>query len=288
MNPYLRSGPAVGACPVLLTSPHSGTHLPAAFLKTTRLPVSALRRIEDSHVGALLAQSVVAGLPLLEATHSRAYLDLNRSEQEFDPAMLSGPSEVPALLTERVRRGYGLLPRVAAPNQAIYPGRIPPGEVEQRLRSLHTPWHAAISGELDASIGRHGFAILLDCHSMPTQEGAQPPALVLGDLHGQSAAPELVNWLEDAFATAGLKVARNIPYAGGHTTERHASPTLGRHVVQLEFDRRLYMNLETLRPHAGFEPLAATISKIAARLLDALPTLAPYLVPARAQPLAAE
>jgi len=288
MTPFLRSGPAAGCCPVLLTSPHSGTHLPASFLKTTRLPVSALRRIEDSHVGALLQPSMALGLPLLEATHSRAYLDLNRSELEFDPAMLSGPPPAQALLTERVRRGYGLLPRVAAPNQAIYPGRIAPAEVEQRLQSLHTPWHAAVAGELAMSVRRHGFAILLDCHSMPTQEGANPPALVLGDLHGQSAAPELVDWLEGAFSAAGLKVTRNIPYAGGHITERHANPLQGRHVVQLEFDRKLYMNPETLRPHAGFEHLAATIAAIAAGLLDALPALAPYLVPARAEPLAAE
>ncbi len=288
MIPFIRSGPADAMCPILLTSPHSGTHLPAAFLNSTRLPVSVLRRLEDSHVGALLACSVAAGLPLLEATHSRAYLDLNRSEDELDPAMLSGPAPVRATLTERVRRGYGVLPRIAAPNQPIYPGRIAPADAQFRLRSLHFPWHAAISESLAASQNRHGFAILLDCHSMPTPEGANPPGLVLGDLHGRSAAGALVDWLDDAFTAAGMKVARNAPYAGGHTTERHANPAEGVHAVQLEFDRRLYMSPETLRPHAGFDPLAKTIASVAARLLEALPLMAPGLMPTRELPLAAE
>ena len=277
MMPFVRSGPADGCCPLLLTSPHSGTHLPPSFLRATRLPASALRRIEDCHVGALLAASVKAGLPLMEATHSRAYLDLNRAENELDPAMLIGSTLLVPHLTERVRRGYGLLPRVAAPNQPIYPGRIPASEAQARLAALHQPWHHAIAETLAAARAQHGYAILLDCHSMPTPDGANPPELVIGDLHGRSAAEPLVAWLEAAFAATGLKVARNTPYAGGHTTERHGTPADGQHAIQLEFDRSLYMNTDTLRPHAGFARLSASIAATLAALCEALPILASTL-----------
>jgi N-formylglutamate amidohydrolase len=183
-----------------------------------------------------------------------------------------------------VRRGYGLFPRVAAPNQPIHAARLPASLAEQRLEALHRPWHAALGQGLEAAKRRHGFAVLLDIHSMPPLEGVAPPQLVLGDLHGRSAAAGLVDWLEQAFAGEGLKVGRNNPYAGGHTTERHGRPADGLHCVQLEFDRTLYMEMGSLAPTAGFAPLARLIGRIVDRLAQALPLpgFAPPL------PLAAE
>lgn len=271
MNPYRLSGLLDGGRPLILSSPHSGTRLPPGFLDTSRLGALALRRMEDAHVGTLLADSAALGVPLLEATHSRAVIDLNRAEDELDPSMFAGSVVRTPRLTDRVRRGYGLFPRVAAPNQPIHSARLSPAIAQERLSTLHRPWHAALDAGLGAARQRHGFAVLLDIHSMPTLEGASPPALVLGDLHGASAAPALVDWLERAFRAEGLKVARNSPYAGGHTTERHGRPAEALHCVQLEFDRALYMDPGTLLPHAGFAPLAALIARVVARLCNALP-----------------
>ncbi|MGL6042849.1 MAG: N-formylglutamate amidohydrolase, partial [Sandaracinobacteroides sp.] len=241
MTPFHQTAVLDGSVPILLASPHSGTFFPPGFLAASRLGAHALRRIEDAHVGALLAPAAALGLPLLEATHSRAVIDLNRAEDEFDPEMFQGASLATARLTERVRRGYGLIPRVVGPNQPIHPGRLPAALLAQRIDQLHRPWHAAIAAGLQAAVRTHGFALLLDFHSMPPLEGAQPPQVVLGDLDGTSAAPSLVDWLEQAFAGHGLKVARNAPYAGGHTTQLHGKPHLGQHCVQVELDRSLYM-----------------------------------------------
>jgi N-formylglutamate deformylase len=283
MSPFHLTGRLDGASPILLASPHSGTYLPADFRAGTRLPLAALRRIEDAHVGRLLAPAA-AHAPLIEATHSRAVIDLNRAEDELDPAMFGAPPMPAPRLTERVRRGYGLFPRLAGPNQPIHAGPIAPALAEARIAALHRPWHAAIAAGLAAARLRHGRALLLDIHSMPSLEGANPPRLVLGDLNGSSAAPALVDWLERAFAEAGLSTARNAPYAGGYTTERHGAPSTGIHAVQLEFDRALYMEPGSLRPHAGFAPLTALLASVVERLSDAIPSLdlAPPL------PLAAE
>ncbi len=288
MSPFVWSGPNPGSTPILLTSPHSGTHLPPAFMRQTRLPAAALRRIEDCHVDALLAPSAAKGLPLLAATHSRAYLDLNRAEDEFDPAMFSERPAMAARISERVRRGYGLIPRMAAADQAIYPDRIPATDIPARLDALHRPWHAAIADRLAAAHRAYGYAILLDCHSMPTPDGPKPPDLVIGDRHGSSAAAPLVATLERLFADAGLRVVRNMPYAGGHTTERHGCPAIGRHAIQLEFDRALYMHPGTLAPHAGLATLAATISACFSQLMAELPALAPALLGRPQDLLAAE
>lgn len=282
--PYRLTGALDGARPILLTSPHSGSHFPPDFLAGSRLAPHALRRIEDAHVGALLARAAARGLPLLEATHARAVIDLNRAENELDPAMFAGPVADNPHISDRVRRGYGLFPRVAAPNQPIHMGRLPAALGTARIARLHRPWHRAIAGALALACARHGHAVLLDVHSMPRLDGPAPAALVLGDLHGRSAAPQLVDWLHTAFSGHGLKVARNSPYAGGHTTERHAAPLDGIHCVQLEFDRTLYMDPATLRPHAGFEALAALLDVVFAALESALPSLGLQ----RALPFAAE
>jgi N-formylglutamate amidohydrolase len=273
MNPFHLTGALDGAVPLLLASPHSGTHLPADFLAASRLGRHALRRIEDAHVGALLGPAAARGIPLLEATHSRAIIDLNRAEDELDPGMFSGAVTATPRLTERVRRGYGLFPRIAAPNQPIHEGRLPASLGLARIESLHRPWHAAIAAALQAARARHGFAVLLDVHSMPPLDGPAPAQLVLGDLHGQAATPALVDWLHRAFEAEGLTVGRNVPYAGGHTTELHGRPARGLHCVQLEFDRSLYMDPGSLAPHTGFAPLARRIADVMGGLLAALPGL---------------
>lgn len=284
MTPYSLTAPLDGRSPLLLASPHSGRHLPADFIAGSRLPVPTLRRLEDAHVDRLLAPAAALGIPLLAATHSRAVLDLNRAEDELDPGMFAGAVTARPRLTERVRRGYGLFPRIAAPDQPIHPGRLPAAQARARIEALHQPWHAALATGLAAARARHGHALLLDVHSMPTLDGPAPAGLVLGDRHGLSAAAPLVDWLEAAFTAAGLRVVRNNPYAGGYITECHGAPATGIHAVQLEFDRALYMNPHTLEPHEGFEPLAATIAGVTRALLQALPGLG--LGPAL--PLAAE
>jgi N-formylglutamate deformylase len=271
MTPFRLTGALDGASPLILASPHSGTHLPPGFLAGSRLAEPQLRRMEDAHVGTLLEPCAAAGVPILEATHSRAVIDLNRAEDELDPGMFAGRVVAVPRLTERVRRGYGLFPRVAAPNQPIHSGRLPASLAEQRLELLHRPWHAALAEGLAAARLRHGHALLLDIHSMPPLEGPAPPQLVLGDLHGRSAAPALVDWLDRAFADEGLKVGRNSPYAGAHTTERHGRPAEGLHCVQLEFDRTLYMDMRSLAPTPGFHRLSAMIARVVGRLVRATP-----------------
>ncbi len=224
-------------------------------------------------MGALLQDSAALGVPLLEATHARAVIDLNRAEQEYDPAMIAGTLALPPVSSDRVRRGYGLFPRIAGSGQMIHSGRISAATAQDRLAALHRPWHGALQSALAAATARHGHAVLLDVHSMPSLEGAAPAQLVLGDRRGESAAPALVDWLESAFATRGLKIARNDPYAGGHTTAHHGRPAQGIHVVQLEFDRALYMDPATLKPHPGFAGLAANIAQVISELLTELPGL---------------
>ncbi|MEI6486257.1 MAG: N-formylglutamate amidohydrolase [Sphingomonadales bacterium] len=265
------TGEADGRWPLLLTSPHSGRHYPAALLKATRLPLRDLRRAEDGFVDALL--DGIAGVPVMAATHARCWLDLNRRADELDPAMFDAPLPVPAVLTERVAAGLGVLPRLAGHGLEIYARLLPAGDAEARLASLHRPWHDEIAAILGRARAVHGAALLIDCHSMPSAGGPRPPQIVLGDCHGSSAHPAIVDLIEDHFVRLGWRVARNAPYAGGHTTRHHGQPAQGIHAVQIEIDRALYLDSQRLALHAGAVRVRAAMTALVQQLVAQWPAL---------------
>ena len=274
-RPFRITGPVEPNAPVVLASPHSGREYPPAFLAQSRLSLGQLRRAEDAYVDELLADTVALGVPLVAARYGRAYLDLNRDADELDPAMIADPLPPSAgQASDRVAAGLGVVPRIAAHGLDIYASRLRLADVQSRVGALHRPYHAAIDELLMRARQRHGYAVLLDCHSMPTPPGAATaPQFVLGDLHGQTASPALVEAIEATISRDGFRVARNAPYAGGYTTLRHSDPAGGIHVVQVEVDRALYMDSARLARHGGFAAVAATLKRLVGELLALAPGL---------------
>jgi N-formylglutamate amidohydrolase len=278
------------SAPVVVASPHSGSVYPTSFLAQTAVPLAALRRAEDAFVDELFSAAPALGLPFLAARFPRSFVDANREPYELDPGMFEGP--LPRSLnhrTTRVAAGLGMIPRVAASGEAIYRGRMPSNEIEQRLATCWRPYHTALSALVEETHRQFGSALLIDAHSMPSSASGVGPRerdqrvdIVLGDNHGESCAPDLVDSAERWFTSNGLKVQRNQPYAGGFTTQRYGRPGLNRHALQVEINRSLYMNEqrhEKLVTAGAIERLmAGFLEEIAGQ---ALAVLAP-------RPLAAE
>ncbi len=268
---FSQTGDSDGRWPLVMASPHSGRDYPAAFLAGSRLSLAQLRRAEDAFVDELLDD--VAGVPVLRARYARTWLDLNRGEDELDPLIIDDVPASAARLNDRVTAGLGVLPRVAAQGLEIYKRRLARAEAEARLATVHRPWHRRLSALLARARDRHGYAILIDCHSMPRPAGVMPPQIVLGDRHGTSASAALVLLIERHFASAGWRVARNTPYAGGYTTVLHGKPADGIHAVQIEIDRGLYMEANRLVKHDGFALVAQQLGALAPLLVAAAPLL---------------
>ncbi|MCS6986320.1 MAG: N-formylglutamate amidohydrolase [Sphingomonadaceae bacterium] len=266
MTPFRLSAPLDGWSPVLLASAHSGTFIPASARRRLKVPDRAVRRLEDPLVGRLLERAA-RHAPLIEATHARAVIDLNRAECDFDAAAVAGGPR--AASSDRGRAGFGLFPRIVGPGEPLLAGPWPRAEAEARIARLHRPWHAALAAGLAAARARHGVALLLDVHSMPPL-GPGGPEVVLGDRHGTSADPMIVARVDALFRAAGFKVARNHPYAGGHALERHGRPKAKVHAVQVELCRALYLDLERLVPNAAFAALAEALDGIVAALVGEL------------------
>ncbi len=236
--------------PMVVASPHSGALYPDDFLSQTAVPLSALRRAEDAFVDELFAAAPSLGIPLVTARFPRSYVDANREPYELDPGMFEGPLPRPLNhRTTRVAAGLGMIPRVAASGEAIYRGRVPADEIEQRLETCWRPYHVALSMLVEQTYSLFGGALLLDAHSMPStasgvvsREREHRIDIVLGDNHGESCASELIECAERFLVVRGLRVLRNQPYAGGFTTQRYGRPSLGRHALQIEVNRALYMD----------------------------------------------
>jgi N-formylglutamate amidohydrolase len=263
--------------PLVVASPHSGRRYDSAFLASSRLRLAELRRSEDAHVDALVAGLPELGVPVIQALFPRTYVDANREPLELDAGMFDGP--LPAFSnpdSPRVRAGLGVIPRVAANGIAIYGGKLPIGEARRRLHRCYFPYHRALTALLNETRARFGFAILVDCHSMPSQavarHGGPGPDFVLGDRHGGACMPELTAQADSLLSGMGYTVVRNRPYAGGFTTVRHGRPNDGVHALQIEVNRALYLDEAALRPHDGLRPLAGDL----AVLVDALADVSPY------------
>ena len=271
--------------PLVVASPHSGSLYPAEFLAQAAVPLTALRRAEDAFVDELFAAAPALGMPLLAARFPRSFVDANREPYELDPGMFEGPLPRPLNhRTTRVAAGLGMIPRVAASGEAIYRGRVPSEEIEHRLETCWRPYHTALSTLVEQTHRQFGTALLIDAHSMPSSASGVGPRerdhrvdIVLGDNHGESCAPDLVDAAERWFASHGLKVQRNQPYAGGFITEHYGNPAAGLHSIQIEVNRALYMDERRYERTAAFDRLAADIMALADRLaMIPLEELKPY------------
>jgi N-formylglutamate amidohydrolase len=266
--------PDVQTCPVVISSPHSGRAYPPAFLRQSVLDMRAVRSSEDAFVDEMVAAAPRLGAPLLLAHVPRAYVDLNRAADEFDPALIEGARRNDS--NPRIASGLGVIPRVVAGGRAIYSGKLPLAEAEARINTHWRPYHAALRGLMDETAARFGMAILLDMHSMPS-EAAQmlrphqrPADVVLGDRHGASASGHIIAEIETAFVAQGLRVARNSPFAGAYIAQHYGQPFAGKHVVQIEISRGLYMDEAQVTPLPHFATFAAKITAALAQITTRL------------------
>jgi N-formylglutamate amidohydrolase len=272
---------AAGAQQVALVcaSPHSGSDYPAEFLATSRLDPLTLRRSEDSFVDEIFGGAAELGAPLLKARFPRAYLDPNREPFELDPTMFADP--LPAYVNSRsprVQVGLGTIARVVATGEEIYARKLRFADAVSRVDRLYRPYHQALRRLLSATTDRFAGYLLIDCHSMPSTAGPGEREfkrsgvdIVLGDCHGTSCHPAIVETAQRTLTGKGYRVVRNAPYAGGFTTSHYGAPEGGRHAIQIEINRALYMDERRIERKPFLGRLKADMTD----LMSALTSLQP-------------
>jgi len=254
--------------PLVFASPHSGRIYPDDMMAAAALDALAIRRSEDALVDELIAAAPDLGAALLTARYARAYIDLNREAFELDAGMYS--DELPEFAqarTARVAAGLGAIARVVSEGQEIYARKLTFAEARGRIEGAHRPYHAALRRLIAEAHKVHGFAILIDWHSMPAAAARaggreRPRDMVLGDRFGAACSEVLTGRVERELETLGYRVARNTPYAGGYTTEHYGRPARRTHALQIEINRALYLDEATLIPNAGFGRLKRDLEQL--------------------------
>ena len=261
--------------PLVFASPHSGRLYPDDMMAAAALDALAIRRSEDAFVDELIGSGPSQGAALICANLARAYIDVNREAFELDQAMFA--DELPDFArarTARVAAGLGAIARVVSEGQEIYARKLTFAEARRRIDGVHAPYHAALARLLGEAHAAHGYAILIDWHSMPAaaaRAGGRdgPCDMVLGDRFGASCSSLVTQKVERELEARGYKVARNAPYAGGYTTEHYGRPNRRTHALQIEINRGIYLNEGTLEPTKGFQRLKADLDEVIAALGDA-------------------
>ena len=269
-DPVFLHGPSEPEQPLVLDSPHSGRELPADF--GTVLGEVDLRDAEDCHVDRLYLPATERGIPLLAARVSRLYLDVNRDADDIDPELLDAPPPGPA--SAKARLGKALVWRTLDDGRPIYARRLSADEITRRIARCHTPYHRRLKGLLDAAHVRFGRVVHINCHSMNAVGGAHAEGgagraradFVLGDRDGTSCDPALTAFVQRTLAGMGYDVKVNDPFKGVALVRAYSDPAAGRHSLQIEINKRLYMDPATLEPGAGFAPLQRDLMQ----LIDAL------------------
>jgi N-formylglutamate amidohydrolase len=264
--------PAIGKRGAMVfASPHSGDWTPVDMGYSPALSPMTLRSAEDVGVDRLVAAAPRFGAPLIAARVSRAYVDLNRAPEELDAALIDG---VEGAASAKVAAGYGVIPRRAGDGADLYDRRLSAEEALARLSNVHAPYHAALETLMIESRARHGVALLVDWHSMPSRataagggkRGARGVDIVLGDRHGSATRAGVTRRIQSLFEAEGLTVALNTPYAGGYVTQRWGRPDEGFQAVQVEINRALYLDEATLEPSADHDRVRGLLT----RLIEAL------------------
>ena len=276
--PFELLRPDAQSVPFVFSSPHSGRIYPAGFLAQSRLDPLSLRKSEDGYVDRLFSGVAALGAPLLSARFPRAYLDLNREPYELDPELVSDPLPAHAnSQSVRVAGGLGTVARIVSDGEEIYHQRLSLAAVLGRIEHLYFPFHTELTRLVEETRRQFGYAVLIDCHSMPSSTmapgGGQRPDIVIGDRFGSSCDGRLTLLLKEAFVVRGYDVQLNRPYAGGFITEHHGRPGRGVHALQIEINRGLYLDERAMTAGPGYARLESDILDVAMDLFAAVPQM---------------
>ena len=268
--PFKIVRPTGTAVPLVLDSPHSGHDYPHDF--GAAVSPQLLRESEDSFVDELYGAGPALGATLVAASFPRCYIDPNRSLLDIDASLIDGPWPGPAVPSRKTELGIGLIWRVLDSGEAIYRRKLSVAEVKERIVRYHQPYQRAVKDALDAAHDHFGGVWHINCHSMPALSGRiseEGPGkrradFVLGDRDGTTCEPAFTALVASTLRGMGYDVKINDPYKGVELVRAFSDPAAQRHSLQIEVNRKLYMDERTREKSPGFAKLKADIDALLA------------------------
>lgn len=268
--------------PLVFDSPHSGTYYPDDF--NYACDRNSLERGEDKHVNDLFSAAPTYGACLLNALFSCNYVDVNRTVDDIDHALFDAPwpyDDMPINPTKRSYAGIGLIRRLTNSREPIYNKKLSPEEIKSRIETYYIPYHNTLDKIITQTHQTFGQVWHINCHSMPSLTIQPPqtatmtrvnpaiqPDFILGDRNGTSCDLHFTHEMRDFLRDKGYIVAINNPYQGVELVERYSQPSIGRHSIQIEISRSLYMDEKTFKKNKNYDAFKTDITDLIAFCAD--------------------
>ncbi len=253
--------------PIVLSSPHSGKIFPEPFLQNTCLSEYDLRSSEDCFVDELILGASDAGIPMIAMNIARTFVDVNRDKIEIDDTMyFDKNTPVDLLGSRRCRVGLGVIHRIVSQNKPIYDGLISYKEVQKRIANVYEPYHKKLKQLVDKCVKKFGFCLLIDCHSMPSKicnimNETKPVEFCVCNLFDESCPPQISEFVANKLSEHDYRVEFNRPYAGAFITFNYCQPRKNIYTLQLEINRKLYMDEFSYTKNTDFQAISTHISE---------------------------
>jgi N-formylglutamate deformylase len=268
-----RRDPVAEMLPLVIDSPHNGIDWPADF--DHQVTLAELMTSVDAYVDELFAHAPRVGGTLLAALFPRAYVDANRAEDDLDAKLLDGDWPHALNPTRKTEFGMGVIRRLILKGRPLYGRALPVEQVLHRLQTYHRPYHSALASAIDRAHSRHGVVFHINAHSMKPvgnsmndDHGRARPDMVLSDREGATCCPAFIGHTAEILRGLGYRVAINDPYKGAEIVQRHSDPAAGRHSLQIEINRALYLDPETFERSDDFGLLKDNVDRLVVELAD--------------------
>ncbi len=264
---FLRYEPAGAPAPLIVDVSRSGREYPKEY--RSPLPFTTVHDNVSMYVEDLWAGAPAAGGTLLFCCFPNTWVDVNRNEVDMDPAIVDGhwPRELKP--TARTLEGLGLIKTRSRYGEAFQERKLTVAEIEERLTRYYRPYHTELKRLVDETHRKFGVLRQISCHCMsavgaPTHPdaGKQRADFCISDLKGKTSSPETMALVVDTLKSWGYSVSVNEPYVGNELIGRHGDPARGIDSIQVEINKKLFMDTKTFRRTAGFEKLKTDLDRL--------------------------
>lgn len=263
--------------PFFVTIPHSGEQVPDLTPWLKNLPEVVLMRDVDRYVDQLYHPVLERlKIPYVKTQWHRYAVDLNRIPEDVDTRTVEG-----AILTKGHERGFHWA--VTTLNEKLIDVPMKKATHEQLKHLIYDPFHKQVEENylnIRKSTGMHTI-YHIDLHSMPSlgtnmhsDPGEQRADIVISDCDQKSCNPKFRDLVISAYAVAGFKVGYNWPYKGGRVSQQYGKPEKGQQAIQVELNRKLYMDEESKKKNSGFEKTQEKLGKAIEIIFQQLPDAA--------------
>ncbi len=264
---FLRYEPRGAPAPLLVDVSRSGREYPKEY--RSPLPFTTVHDNVSMYVEDLWAGAPAAGGTLLYCTFPNTWVDVNRNEADMDPAIVDGQWPKALKPTARTLEGLGLIKTKSRYGEPFQERKLTVAEIEERLSDYYRPYHAELKRIVDESHCKFGVLRQISCHCMsavgaPTHPDAGKPRadFCISDLRGKTSSPQTMALVVDTLKGLGYSVSVNEPYIGNELIGRHGDPKRGIDSIQVEINKKLFMDTKTFRKTAGFDRLKTDLDRL--------------------------